>query len=135
MTAEEVLSELEARQVELAVLGDRLRFRPAAAVPEKLLAELRAHKSELLELVCLRGWPKISRDCVRRFHRPEARLYPFLKKRVITPRGCAVLLQVFPERAAVALDSDPRRLVYLLPSEVRPLDVAGPTEGLFEATH
>lgn len=135
MTAAEILSELEARQVELAVVGDRLRFRPATAVPDELLIELREHKAELIELVSLRGWPDDSRDCVQRFGRPEARLYPFLGKHVATSVGGGVLHQVFAERVAVALFSDLRRLVYLLPSEVRPPELAEPVEGLFEAIH
>ena len=135
MTAAEILSELEARRVELAVAGDRLRFRPATAVPDDLLMELREHKVEVIELVSLRGWPEASRDYVRRFGRPEARLYPFLGKRVATSAGGGVLHQVFAERVAVELDSDPRRLTYLLPSEVQPVELAGPVEGLFEAIH
>ena len=135
MTAEEVLSELRARHVELAVVGDRLRFRPATAVPEDLLTELREHKAEVIELVSLRGWPDASRDCVRRFGRPEARLFPFVGKHVATPLGRGRLLQVFPERAAVALDRDSRRLTYLLPSEVRPPEMSEQVEGLFETSH
>lgn len=135
MTAAEILSELEARQVELAVAGDRLRFRPATAVPDDLLTELREHKAEVIELVSLRGWPEASRDYVRRFGRPEARLFPFLGKSVATPLGRARLFQVFQDRVAVALDSDPGRLTYLLPSEVRPPELAGRTEELFETIH
>jgi hypothetical protein len=59
MTAEEVLSELEARQVELAVAGDHLRFRPATAVPEDLREELRAHKAELLEILRTQSTPRL----------------------------------------------------------------------------
>jgi hypothetical protein len=59
MTAADLLSELEARQVELAVAGDRLRFRPATAVPEDLREELRAHKAELLELLKTRSVPRL----------------------------------------------------------------------------
>lgn len=135
MTAAEILSELEARQIELAVTGDRLRFRPAAAVPEDLLTELREHKAELIELVSLQGWPEESRDYVRRFRVPEARLYPFLGKLVATSLGRGRLLQVFPERAAVVLDTDPSRLTFLLPSEVRPPDLTAPVEGLFSPVH
>jgi hypothetical protein len=97
--------------------------------------ELRAHKPELVELVALRGWPVASRECVRQFGRPEARLYPFLGKAVATPRGPGRLLQVFHDRAAMALDSAPGRVVYLLPSEVWPPGMAADPESPFETVH
>lgn len=51
MKTQELLSRLEARNVELVVHGDRLRYRPARAVSGDLREELRAHKSELMELL------------------------------------------------------------------------------------
>ena len=51
MNAAEILSELEARHVELAVNGDRLRFRPVSAVPAELREALRLHKAELLAML------------------------------------------------------------------------------------
>jgi len=47
-TAAELLRELQSRGVELAAAGDRLRFRPASAVPPDLRAVLAEHKRELL---------------------------------------------------------------------------------------
>lgn len=125
VTPSEILSELQARQVELAVVGDRLRFRPVSAVPEPLLEALRAHKAEVMDLVELRSWPEASKEAVRRFGKPCARLYPFLGRVVQTPDGPGRLLQVFAERVTVVLDAEPSRASFFLPSEVRPPGVAG----------
>lgn len=135
MSPDELLAEVQALGVSVRADGDVLRFQPASSLPPKLVEELRAHKPELLELVSLRNWPKASRDSVRRFGRPEARLYPFLGKQVATPLGHGRLEQAFPDRAAVALDTDPRRLVYVLPSEVRPPGLAHPPGEPFEAVN
>jgi hypothetical protein len=135
MSAEELLAEVDALGVTVRLDGDILRLRPGSAVPPGLVEALRAHKPELLELVLLRGWPEASRDAVRRFQVPEARLYPFLGEAVATRQGPGRLLQVFSDRAAVALDSDPGHVVYLLPSEVRPPGMAADPGVPFEAVH
>ena len=49
--AAEILAELDRRGVRTEVRGDRLRCRPADAIPSKLLEQVRAHKSQLLPLV------------------------------------------------------------------------------------
>jgi hypothetical protein len=59
MTAAEILSELHARRVEVAVIGGRLRYRPASAVPEALLSELRANGAELIQLLSARETPRL----------------------------------------------------------------------------
>lgn len=135
MNAEELLAEVEALGVTVQSDGDHLRLRPGSAVPPALVEKIRAHKLELLELLGLRGWPETSRDCVRRFGQPHARLFPFLGRPVATPRGPGRLIQVFRDRAGVALDSDPDRVVYLLPSEVRPPEVVVDPGAPFEAVH
>jgi hypothetical protein len=132
MTPDEILSELEARQVELRVVGDRLRIRPVSRVPEVLLKELRSHKAELVEMVSLRGWPEASRDCVQRFGRPEARLYPFLGRPVVTPEGRGRLVAVLPNWVVVDRAG---RVGVFLPSEVRPQGVEGRPEDPFEPVH
>ena len=135
MNAEELLAEVEALGVTVHRDGDVLSLRPGSAVPPALVEELRAHKAELLELVDLRGWPEASRECVREFRLPEARLYPFLGNTVATPEGCGRLLEVLPGRAAVELDSEAGRVVFLLPSEVEPPGVAADPDHLSEAVH
>ncbi len=44
----ELRRELDRRGVELVAVGDRIRFRPIAAVTGELLDSLRTHKRELL---------------------------------------------------------------------------------------
>ncbi|HEX4952680.1 MAG TPA: hypothetical protein VF017_04710 [Thermoanaerobaculia bacterium] len=135
MSPEELLAEVQALGVSVRAEGNVLRLKPASSIPPSLVVELRAHKPELLSLVSLQGWPQESKDYVRRFGRPEARLYPFLAKEVATPLGRGRLLQVFAERVAVALECDPHRLVYLLPSEVSPPNLARQVEQPFETAH
>jgi hypothetical protein len=117
MKAVELLAELKALDVELAVAGDRLRYRPADALSSDLLADLQAHKPELIELL---HWPEASLDYLERFRVPEARLYPFLGKEVTTPEGRGRLLQVIAPHAVVALERDPGRAVFFLWDEVHP---------------
>lgn len=66
-------------------------------------------------------WPAESYRCERRFNHPVTRLYPFLKKRVITPRGEGVLKQVFDRRVVVVLDANKSRLELFQPWEIRPM--------------
>lgn len=132
MTPEEILSELEARQVELRVAGDRLRIRPVSRVPEFLLEELRSHKAEVVERVSLRGWPEASWESVTRHRRPEARLFPLLDRTVVTPLGRGQLVEVFPDRAGVHLAG---RMLVFLPSEIRPPEIPVQAEDPFEAVH
>lgn len=135
MNAEELLDEVEALGVTVDRDGDVLRLRPGSAVPPDLVEELRAHKPALLELVGLRGWPEASRECVREFRVPEARLYPFLGFSVATTQGAGRLVEVLPGRAGVRLDCGPERVVYLLPSEVGPPDLTTDPDQAFEAVH
>jgi hypothetical protein len=51
MGAPEVLAELTRLGVEVAVAGDRLRFRPQEAVTPDLLAALIEHKIDLIRLL------------------------------------------------------------------------------------
>lgn len=60
MTPSDLLSEIQARHVELMVVGDRLRIRPANALPPDLREELRAHKAEVVELLRARGGPGLA---------------------------------------------------------------------------
>jgi hypothetical protein len=131
--AEEILDELEARQIRVEPRGQHLELvGPRGALPAELAEEIREHKRELLELVRLRGWPADSVVAVRLFGQPHARLYPFVNQAVGTPVGRGKLLQVFAERAVVALDRDLRRVVYLLPSEVWPTGTTYPPGETFE---
>jgi hypothetical protein len=85
-----------------------------------------------MKLVWLQGWPESSREAVRRFGSPEARLYPYLNRPILTPAGRGTLLQVFTERVAVALDSEPGRASFWLPSEVYPPELKAQAQALRE---
>lgn len=114
-----ILEELEARHIQVRTSGQDLELvGPKGALPDELAEEIRRRKRELLELVTLRGWPEESLDALRRFQRPEAKLYPFLGRAVVTPQGHGRLVAVFADRAVVALAIGPPAC--FMPSEVRP---------------
>jgi hypothetical protein len=55
MTAATLLNPLRGRGIELGVIGDRLRYRPAKAVAPGLRADLAVHKNELVALLTAGG--------------------------------------------------------------------------------
>lgn len=132
MNAMQILTELKSRGILLEPRGDRLRVdAPRGSLSDELRQALVEHKGEIL--AWLRGddgvlWPQESRDCVRRFGHPHARLYPFLGRTVETSQGSGRLVQVFSDRAAVVLDGDPSHLTFLLPAEIRPPGAPAPRE-------
>ncbi len=128
MRAIEILTELKARGVTLQPMGDRLRVGPRERVPDQLVAELRTHKSELIDLLT---WPKECVAAERKFGRRIARLFPLVGRQVSTPLGDGRLIAALPERALVILDRQPDRLTVLLPAEVGPPEAAlnGDTPG------
>ena len=79
---------------------------------------LKDHKNDLLSLLV--GWPAESRDCEKRFGIPEGRLFPLLGRRVATPQGEGVLLQVLNRTAAVRLDRDAEKAQLFNWREVQP---------------
>jgi hypothetical protein len=57
MTCAELLAELRRREVRLTVAGERIRYAgPEGAMTAALVAELAAHKSEILEHYRLHQW-------------------------------------------------------------------------------
>jgi len=134
MTAQDLLTELERSGVAVSVAGDRLHVEaPRGVLTEDLRRLLAERKPELIAVLAVEAaWPPDSHEAVRRFRRPEARLYPFLGRAVATPRGRGRLVQVFPDRAVVRCAG---RVLVFLPSEVRPPGVPVETEEPFEAVH
>lgn len=51
MTANDLLSELRRRGIELVAAGDRLRYRPKDAVTPELREAILAHKAEIMRLL------------------------------------------------------------------------------------
>lgn len=68
-------------------------------------------------------WPPESLEAERKFGVPYARLFPFIGRKVRTPEGAGVLLQVFRERCAVLLDSkvNGHRMDFFPPTEIEPV--------------
>lgn len=121
MRAIEILTELKARGVLLQARGDRLRVGPRERVPAQLVAELRTHKSELIDLLT---WPEECLVAERELGLRIARLYPLVGEQVSTPMGHGRLIAALPERTLVILDCQSDQLTALLPSEVGPPKVA-----------
>lgn len=68
------------------------------------------------------NWPPESLDYERRFGQPHARLFPFLGRKVRTPSGPGILLQVFAERVTVVLDSELSRCSFFAPGQIEPVN-------------
>lgn len=133
MSAEELLAQVEALGVAVALDRDRLVLRPRSVLTPDLVDALRSRRDELRALVELRGWPEASRQAVRGFGVSHARFYPFLGRTVATPAGPGTLVQVFAERAAVLFDDGTgRRIQFFLPSELRPPAGGAATASLVE---
>ena len=133
MIAERLLTELESQGATLAVRGDRLRIQaPRGTVSPELLAELRAHKSELIDLLT---WPEECLAAEREHGHPCARLHPFVGGEVRTLLGQGRLIEVLPERAVVILDRRPHHFTVLLPAEVGPPGATAKTETMRSLVH
>jgi hypothetical protein len=121
MTASTLLSELQALGAKLGVAGDQIRIEaPRGVVSPELLAELRAHKPELIELLT---WPPECLEAEREHGHPSARLYPLLGRQVSTPVGPALLVAALPERAVAIPDRHSGSFAVFLPSEIAPLNI------------
>ena len=57
-------------------------------------------------------WPTESLEAERKFGHPAARLYPFLRKKVLTPKGEGTLVQVFADRVQVNLPKEEKLLAF-----------------------
>lgn len=133
MNAEELLAEIEELGVAVTLERDGVLLRPGSRLTPELIDALRSCKGELRELIELRAWPESSRESVRSFGVPHARLYPFIGRTVATPDGPGTLLQVFSERATVQFDGrEDRRVAHFLPSELAPPSVAAGRISLVE---
>ena len=65
-------------------------------------------------------WPAECLDAERRFGQRSARLFPLLGRRVSTPQGLGQLIQVLGSTAAIILDSEPQRPIFVRVVEVSP---------------
>ena len=65
--------------------------------------------------------PSESLDAEGRFNQAHARLFPFLGRKVRTPKGPGTLLQVFAGRVTVLLDADMNKCSFFSPTEIQPV--------------
>jgi hypothetical protein len=87
------------------------KYRPNAEPPTKpksLAPQVAPEPQASAERSYEAAGPKQSLDAERRFGQSHARLFPFIDKRVWTPRGTGVLLQVFAERCEILPDGQSR---------------------------
>jgi hypothetical protein len=108
MKLRKLLHQLVKRDVQLALAGDRLRVdAPTGAVDSQLQEVLVSHKQEILRLLPntpeLVYWPARCLESRYGFDQRHALLFPLIGKKVRTPEGTGMLVQVFAERARVAL--------------------------------
>jgi hypothetical protein len=146
MTAETLIAALEQEGICLKIEGDRLKLQaPADRVPgPETIARLKENKSAVLEYLREReqpqetqfssfptpiawkteklgNWPGESLDAQGRFGQPHAKLFPFIGRKVRTPRGAGLLVQVFAERVTVLLDSDLSKCAVCALAEIEPV--------------
>lgn len=116
----ELIADLESRGVRFEARGGDLGVvAPRGLLKPREIEALRAHKPELLAF--LRAWPPECTDYVQRFGRQEAKLYPLINQRVSTlHHSDGFLVSVAAEKAAVVLDRDPSRCIFLPWREVAP---------------
>lgn len=67
------------------------------------------------------GWLAESLDAERRFVQPHAKLFPFIGRKVRTPKGTGTLIQVFAERCTALLDSEVSKCARFASGEVEPV--------------
>ncbi len=118
MTVATLLSELRSWGAKLGVAGGVIRIEaPKGAVSPELLAELQAHKPELIDLLT---WPEECLEAEREHGHPSARLYPLVGRTVRTPLGSGRLVAALPERAVVIADRRSFSFAVFLPGEIAP---------------
>jgi hypothetical protein len=66
-------------------------------------------------------WPPESLDAERRFGQSHAKLFPFLGRKVRTPEGAGMLVQVFADRVTVLLDTEREKCAWFEPGRVEPV--------------
>ena len=113
MNAREIVAEIEFAGGVFTLDGGDIAYEIPPKV-KPLLSELRARKTEVLEI--LRSREPV--DIVRRFDgQPHAKLFPFIGRKVRTQNGAGTLIQVFAERVTVVLDSDVCACAFFEPAD------------------
>lgn len=125
--AHSILSEITRRGIAVRVDGETLRFRPRYALDDNLVGRIKEHKAEIIRAVSTDASdqgvhsPPESLAAEQRFGQPHAKLFPFLGRKVRTPRGPGTLIQVFAERVTVLLDSERNKCSVFSPAQIDPV--------------
>lgn len=126
--AHSILSEITRRGIAVRVDGETLRFRPRFALDDNLVGRIKEHKAEIIRAISTDAsdqefhLPK-SLAAEQRFGQPHAKLFPFLGRKVRTPRGPGTLIQVLAERVTVLLDSKRDKCNFFTPMQIEPLNL------------
>ena len=118
MDLEQTIRSLTERGVVLTEVEGRLRVNSRTGLSGNLHRAIDRHHDELLGRV---RWSERSQDYERRFGRPEAKLFPFLKATVQTVLGPALLEGLLPATAVVVLEAHDTRFSFVSFDDVGPL--------------
>jgi hypothetical protein len=143
MVAEQLIETLERDGIRLRADSERLKLEaPADRIPnEETLAGLRQNRAGIL--ACLRArtgssqfsslpeprawktgkqntWPVSSVEAETQFCQPHAKLFPFIGRKVRTPKGVGTLIQAFAAGCTVLLDSDLLRCARFASDDIEP---------------
>jgi hypothetical protein len=125
----EIVLELERVGGTLSLSGDRVEY----TIPREshkahdLLLELRSQRDTVAEVLRSRRKQKAqdllpaSSDRMSRFGHEYVWLFPYIGRKVRTPRGSGTLLQVFADRATVVLDCQLLECALFEPTEIDPV--------------
>jgi hypothetical protein len=117
-----LLEDLSARgiSVRVDIAQGLLVLSPSSAIDDSLAARVREAKPELLRVLGNTDatWPAATLDAVRKFG-DHGRFFPFIGRRVWTPRGFGELFTVFEKRAEVRLERT-GAVAILKPADVVP---------------
>jgi hypothetical protein len=125
--AHSILSEITRRGIAVRVDGETLRFRPRVALDDNLVGRIKEHKAEIIRAISTDASdqeyhsPTEGLATEQRFRQPQARLFPFLGRKVRTPKGPGTLIQVFAERVTVLLDSERDKCRFFTPTQIEPV--------------
>ena len=123
MNASLLLDRLDARGVRVWLEGKQVRVSaPKQALTRQLRLWLNVYETELATVLAFRPRdPWKNAKPLKEGELPHQRLYPYLGRRVGTPRGPGILRLVFEKRAEIALEGGDR-LIEMAPEDVWPLE-------------
>jgi len=128
VTPVEAVETLESAGGAVRLDGKSVKVKLPPDYPEVgwLLAELRRHRNEVAALLRQRaarqqGLVQGGLENDGRFDQPHAKLFTFIGRKVRTPKGPGMLIQVFAERVTVLLDSERDKCSFFAPAQIDPV--------------